>query len=111
MVATPEKPRSDAEQSRGESSAPTSLLAIRIQINRRPACSRLNPAWTISNQRPHLPSLLESAFELPGCVGIASCGPTSFTDDVRRAVASKQKSMALGHDVRDVELHTEEFDW
>lgn len=82
-----------------------------LEIDRHPACSRPNPAWTISNQRPHLPSLLESAFELPGCVGIASCGPTSFTDDVRRAVASKQKSMALGHDVRDVELHTEEFDW
>jgi hypothetical protein len=68
--------------------------------------------WITHHKKPCLPCVLRSSFVHSGSIGIASCGPTTFTRDVRKAVAAKQKNMALGgRDVRDVELHTEEFEW
>ncbi|GJN94183.1 hypothetical protein Rhopal_007257-T1 [Rhodotorula paludigena] len=73
--------------------------------------------WTIEHARPHLPTLLHQRFASTATgstLGIASCGPPSFTTDVRRAVAAKHKQLAFSSNAEglaEVELHTEEFDW
>jgi hypothetical protein len=67
--------------------------------------------WHVLYGRPDLADIIESVFEFPGSVGVASCGPRSFTQDVRSAIALEQKDIALGYDVRDVALYTEEFEW
>ncbi|GAA6008820.1 hypothetical protein JCM10207_001735 [Rhodosporidiobolus poonsookiae] len=74
--------------------------------------------WTIYRERPSVSALLNTLFTSApsgSTVGITSCGPTSLTTDVRRAVARRQREMAFGQTrgegVQEVELHTEEFDW
>ncbi|GAA5977240.1 hypothetical protein JCM11641_003886 [Rhodosporidiobolus odoratus] len=74
--------------------------------------------WTIRRHRPDVPTLLQTLFttSLAGStIGTGSCGPTSLTTEVRRAVAMRQKATAFGRTggqgVEEVELHTEEFDW
>lgn len=68
--------------------------------------------------RPDLVRLVSARLaSVPGesSVGIASCGPPSFTHDVRTAVAARQKLIMLnktgGSGADEVELHTEEFGW
>ena len=77
------------------------------------ACLRssLSDQWHVLQGRPDLPDIIESVFEFSGSVGVASCGPRSFIEDVRAAIALEQKDIALGYDVRDVALYTEEFEW
>ncbi|GAA5884065.1 hypothetical protein JCM6882_002121 [Rhodosporidiobolus microsporus] len=74
--------------------------------------------WTIHHLRPSLPALFAGLFASApagSTMGIGSCGPTSLTTDVRRAVARRQRDIAFGRTggqgVEEVELHTEEFDW
>ncbi|BGP43865.1 hypothetical protein JCM10449v2_007922 [Rhodotorula kratochvilovae] len=73
--------------------------------------------WQKQHLRPSLPALLAERFDAASSgssIGIASCGPASFTTDVRRAVAARQKALAFGlagDGVSEVELHTEEFEW
>ncbi|GAA5831080.1 hypothetical protein JCM5353_002010 [Sporobolomyces roseus] len=73
--------------------------------------------WIIENRRPTISSLLQEHFDAGSCcssIGIASCGPSSLTTDVRRAVAARQKQIAFASEskgVGEIELHTEEFDW
>ncbi|GAA5884052.1 hypothetical protein JCM6882_002117 [Rhodosporidiobolus microsporus] len=74
--------------------------------------------WTIHHLRPSLPALFAGLFASApagSTMGIGSCGPTSLTTDVRRAVARRQRNIVFrktgGQGVEEVELHTEEFDW
>lgn len=86
--------------------------------------------WTLHppSTRPCIPSLFASLFApsspspcASSCaaaaggsmIGVAACGPESLTNDVRRAVAAKQKEIALGRGrgVEEVELAVEAFDW
>ena len=74
--------------------------------------------WTTSYGRPDLASIVTSALagvSAGSSVGIGSCGPASFTTDVRNAVAARQKMIMLGKaggvGAEEVELFTEEFDW
>ncbi|GAA5913256.1 uncharacterized protein JCM6883_005298 [Sporobolomyces salmoneus] len=74
--------------------------------------------WIVENGRPSFSSLLERRFDAAhscSSIGIASCGPSSLTTDVRRVVAARQKQIAFGLNsgkgVAEIELHTEEFDW
>lgn len=74
--------------------------------------------WDTTYDRPDLASIVTSALtDVPAgsSVGIGSCGPKSFTLEVRNAVAARQKMIMLGKSggvgAEDVELFTEEFDW
>ncbi|GAA5992103.1 hypothetical protein JCM5350_006349 [Sporobolomyces pararoseus] len=80
--------------------------------------SKPSVPWIIETRRPSFPALLSERFNAAhSCqsTGITSCGPSSLTTDVRRAVAARQKEIAFGKNqgkgVGEVELHTEEFDW
>ncbi|GAA5836336.1 hypothetical protein JCM11251_001466 [Rhodosporidiobolus azoricus] len=84
-----------------------------------PASSmRSRTPWKIHHSRPDVPALFAGLFASApagSTIGIGSCGPTSLTTDVRRAVARRQRDIAFGRTkgkgVEEVELHTEEFDW
>ncbi|RDB18550.1 Ferric/cupric reductase transmembrane component 7 [Hypsizygus marmoreus] len=62
--------------------------------------------------RPKLAQIVNDAFVAGGTVGIASCGPDSFSLDVRNAVAECQLQIARGHATcTDIFLHTETYSW
>jgi hypothetical protein len=80
--------------------------------------TKATSSWTLHHGRPNLIELVSTKLASVAnetSVGIASCGPPSFTHDVRNAVAARQKLIMLdktgGIGADEVELHTEEFGW
>ncbi|KAL0062973.1 hypothetical protein AAF712_010104 [Marasmius tenuissimus] len=62
--------------------------------------------------RADVPSIVRAAGADSRTVGIAACGPETLTYDVRNAVTSLQRDIALGKAGRsEVYLHTEDYAW
>ncbi|KAF8075223.1 ferric reductase NAD binding domain-containing protein [Lyophyllum atratum] len=60
--------------------------------------------------RPNLGQIVRDAFAAGGTVGVASCGPDSFSLDVRNAVAECELQIARGgSSCTDIFLHSEAY--
>ncbi|GLB41559.1 putative FAD-binding domain containing protein [Lyophyllum shimeji] len=70
------------------------------------------PASKTRMERPNLREFVRAACAAGGTVGVATCGPDSFSLDVRNAVAGCELDIVRGRSsCTDVFLHTEAYSW
>ncbi|KAG8959944.1 hypothetical protein FRC03_007276 [Tulasnella sp. 419] len=94
----------------------TFIVPLLLDVVRRydeAPCKQVDVVWATRSQgRPNLPQIIQNAAMHGGTLGIAACGPESFSFDVRNAASDVQLKIAQQQvPVRELWLHTETFGW